>query len=274
MLGHAVLRFMGATPGISAWGSLRSPTAVKLLPAEARARLVTGIDVESDESLNRLFALANPDVVINCVGVVKQLSVAADPLVAIPINSLLPHRLARLTESAGARLIHISTDCVFLGTRGMYREDEPSDAISLYGRTKYLGEVDHPHALTLRTSMIGHELADHHGLVQWFLSRRGRVNGFTRAIFSGLPTVELSRVIRDFVLPRPELRGVYHVSAEPISKFNLLRLVAEVYGKETEIVPDESLVVDRSLDSSRFRASTGYAPPSWPDMVRSMRTFG
>jgi dTDP-4-dehydrorhamnose reductase len=265
---------MGASPDISVWGSLRSPEAAKLLPSELRAQLVTGIDVESDESLKGLFALAAPDVVINCVGVVKQLSVAADPLVAIPINSLLPHRLARLTGSMGARLIHISTDCVFLGTRGMYREDEPSDAISLYGRSKYLGEVSYSHTVTLRTSMIGHELADHHGLVEWFLSRQGRVNGFTRAIFSGLPTVELSRVIRDFVIPCQEMRGVYHVSAEPISKFDLLRLVAEVYEKKTEIVPDESLVVDRSLDSSRFRALTGYAPLSWPDMVRGMRAFG
>jgi dTDP-4-dehydrorhamnose reductase len=274
MLGHAILRFMGASPNISVWGSLRSPAAVQLLPPELRAQLVPEIDVESDLSLNRLFALAKPDVVINCVGVVKQLSIAADPLVAIPINSLLPHRLARLTESTGARLIHISTDCVFLGTRGMYREDEPSDAVSLYGRSKYLGEVDYSHTVTLRTSMIGHELADHHGLVEWFLSRRGQVNGFTRAIFSGLPTAELSRVIRDFVIPRQEMRGVYHVSAEAISKFDLLRLVAEVYGKEIEIVPDESLVVDRSLDSSRFRTLTGYAPPPWPDLVRSMRTFG
>lgn len=273
MLGHAVLRFMGASPTISVWGSLRSPAALKLLPQELRAQLVTDIDVANNASLERLFALARPDVVINCVGVVKQLSLAADPLVAIPINSLLPHRLARLCETAPARLIHISTDCVFLGTRGMYREDEQSDATSLYGRSKYLGEVDYPHTVTLRTSMIGHELGEPHGLVGWFLAERGRVNGFTRAIFSGLPTVELSRVIRDFVLPRPELKGVYHVSAEPISKYDLLRLIAQVYGKSTEIVPDDSLVVDRSLDSSRFRALTGYTPPSWPDLVRSMRTF-
>ncbi|MDP9200447.1 MAG: SDR family oxidoreductase [Gemmatimonadota bacterium] len=273
MLGHAVLRFMGASPTISVWGSLRSPAALEFLPAELHKQLVTDIDVEKLESLERLFALARPDVVINCIGVVKQLSLADDPLVAIPINALLPHQLARLCETAAARMIHISTDCVFSGTRGMYREDEPPDATSLYGRSKYLGEVDYPHAVTLRTSMIGHELGNPHGLVGWFLAERGRVNGFTRAIFSGLPTVELSRVVRDFVLPRPELSGVYHVSADPISKYDLLRLVAHIYGKSTEIVPDESVVIDRSLDSSRFGALTGYVPPSWPDLVRSMRNF-
>ncbi len=273
MLGHAVLRFMGASPTISVWGSLRSPAALEFLPPELHKRLVTDIDVENLESLERLFALARPDVVINCIGVVKQLSLADDPLVAIPINALLPHQLARLCETAGARLIHISTDCVFSGTRGLYREDEPSDATSLYGRSKYLGEVDYPHAVTLRTSIIGHELGNPHGLVGWFLAERGRVNGFTRAIFSGLPTVELSRVMRDFVLPRPELSGVYHVSADAISKYDLLRLVAQIYGKSTEIVADESLVIDRSLDSSRFRALTGYVPPSWPDLVRTMRSF-
>lgn len=273
MLGHAVLRFMGASPGISVWGSLRSLAALKFLPREFHPQLVTDIDVENTESLERLFERSQPDVVINCIGVVKQLSLADDPLVAIPINALLPHRLARLCGMRNARLIHISTDCVFSGARGMYREDEPSDATSLYGRSKYLGEVDYPHAVTLRTSIIGHELGNPHGLVGWFLAERGRVNGFTRAIFSGLPTVELSRVMRDFILPRSEMSGVYHVSAEPISKYDLLRLVAQIYGKSTEIVPDESLVIDRSLDSSRFRAITGYEPPSWPDLVRGMRAF-
>jgi dTDP-4-dehydrorhamnose reductase len=274
MLGNAVLRFLSASPEISVWGSVRSAASLELLPAELHEQVVSDIDVEDPDSLSRLFAHVQSDVVVNCVGIVQQLALADDPLVAIPINALLPHRLARLCEIAGARLIHISTDCVFSGTQGMYREDHPSDATTLYGRSKYLGEVDYPHAVTLRTSIIGHELDNPHGLVGWFLAQEGRVNGFTRVIFSGLPTVELARVIRDFVLPRPELRGVYHVSADPISKHDLLRLVAQIYGKSTEIVPDESQVSDRSLDSSRFRALTGYNPPSWPDLVRSMREFG
>jgi dTDP-4-dehydrorhamnose reductase len=274
MLGNTVLRLFGQSPGYSAIGSARSVAVLPLLPEKLRGRVVCGVDVENVDSLVRLFGSIRPEVVINCVGVIKQLAEATDPLSAIPINALLPHRLARLCEAAGARLVHISTDCVFAGTRGMYREEDASDAKDMYGRTKYLGEVDYPHAVTLRTSIIGHELNSAHGLIGWFLAQQGSVQGFTRAIFSGLPTVELARVMRDFVIPQPRLRGMYHVSAEPITKCDLLRLVAQVYEKSIEIIPDDRLAIDRSLDSSRFRDCTGYVPPMWPELVRAMHQFG
>jgi dTDP-4-dehydrorhamnose reductase len=273
MLGNAVFRLFASSPGVEAWGSARSPGLVAHLPADYQRQIVTGVDVENVDHLTRLLAQTRPDVVINCVGLVKQLAEADDPLAAIPINALLPHRLARLCNVADARFIHVSTDCVFSGTKGMYLEDDASDAKDLYGRSKYLGEVNYPHAVTLRTSIIGHELNGAHGLVGWFLAQQGRVNGFTRAVFSGLPTVELARVIRDFVIPRPELHGVYHVSAEPINKYELLRLVAQVYGKTNELTSDDKLVIDRSLDSSRFRGLTGYTPPSWPELIRAMHRF-
>lgn len=274
MLGNAVLRLFAQSSGHSAWGSVRSAASVRLLPPELRERVVAGVDVENVDSLARLFAQVRPDVVINCIGLVKQLAEADDPLQAIPINALLPHRLARLCQVAGARLVHISTDCVFDGRRGLYREEDPADAQDLYGRSKHLGEVDYENAVTLRTSIIGHELASAHGLVGWFLAQTGLVRGFTRAVFSGLPTVELARVIRDHVLPRPGMRGLYHVSAEPIAKYELLRLVASTYGRGNPITPHDQPVIDRSLDSSRFRALTGYTPPDWPTLVRTMREFG
>ena len=274
MLGNAVLRLFAQSDGYSTVGSARSAGVLRVLPPGLRARVICGVDVENVDSLTRLFAATRPAVVINCIGLVKQLVEADDPLAAIPINALLPHRLARLCDVAGARLIHMSTDCVFAGTKGMYREDEPSDAQDLYGRSKYLGEVDYPNAVTLRTSIIGHELSSAHGLVGWFLAQNGGVKGFTRAIFSGLPTVELARVMRDFVIPRPELRGLYHVSAEPINKHELLKLLVQFYGKSIEITPDDKLNIDRSLDSSRFRSLTGYAPPTWPELVRTMHQFG
>ena len=273
MLGNAVFRLFAASPGFQTWGSARSGGLVLRLPAAHQLQIVSGVDVENVDHLTRLFALTRPDVVINCIGLVKQLAEADDPLAAIPINALLPHRLARLCDVAGARLIHVSTDCVFTGTKGMYLEDDASDAKDLYGRSKYLGEVDYPHAVTLRTSIIGHELNSAHGLVGWFLAQQGGVKGFTRAIFSGLPTIELARVIRDVVIPSPELHGVHHVSAEPISKYELLCLVAQVYGKTIEVTPDDNLAIDRSLDSSRFRGLTGYAPPAWPELIRNMHQF-
>lgn len=274
MLGNAVLRVFAESPGLSTWGTTRSSSSSRLLPATLQDRIVGGIDVENIDSLAYALATVKPDVVINCIGLVKQLSAADDPLQALPVNALLPHRLARLCRLVGARLVHVSTDCVFAGTKGMYCEGDPPDAQDLYGRSKLLGEVDYDNAITLRTSIIGHELASAHGLVGWFLAQHGRVRGFTRAVFSGLPTVELARVIRDHVLPRPDLRGLYHVSAEPINKHELLRICAQVYGKSIEITPDDKLVLDRSLDSTRFRLATGFAPKSWQALVQAMRDFG
>jgi dTDP-4-dehydrorhamnose reductase len=273
MLGNAVLRYFSQIPGCTVVGSVRSEAALNKLPPTLRSRVVVGADVDNEADLRELFAKVRPTVAINCVGLVKQLPHASDALAAIPINSLLPHRLLKLCKGSGARLVHISTDCVFSGATGMYSEDDPPDAKDLYGLSKLLGEVSDSQAITLRTSMIGHELDGEHGLVGWFLAQRGHVKGFRRAIFSGLPTVELARVIGEFVLPRPELHGVYHVSAEPINKYELLKLIKRVYGVAVEIDPDDNLVIDRSLDSSRFRRDSGYSPPAWPQLVQAMRDF-
>jgi dTDP-4-dehydrorhamnose reductase len=273
MLGSALLRVLVGSQGYRAWGTVRAQSAGSHIPPSVRARLMCGVEADNVDALTRAIASVRADVVINCIGVVKQRTAAADPLVAIPINAVLPHRLARLCQSAGARLVHISTDCVFVGDKGMYTEDDAADARDLYGLSKYLGEVDYPHAITLRTSMIGQELTGGYGLISWFLAQRVPVRGFSRAIFSGLPTVELAGVIRDYVLPRPTLHGVYHVSSEPISKYALLRLVAETYGKQVVITADDQPVIDRSLDSRRFRELTGYLAPAWPELVRRMHAF-
>jgi dTDP-4-dehydrorhamnose reductase len=274
MLGNAVLRFFAESPGYAVVGTGRSAKSLNLLPQALRGRIVSGLDAGNGEQLADLFARVRPHVVVNCVGLVKQLAEASDPLAAIPINSLLPHRLVRLCSRTDARLIHVSTDCVFSGTKGNYRENDIADASDMYGRSKLLGEVDDQRAVTLRTSIIGPELGEAHGLLGWVISQRGSVKGFTRAIFSGLPTFELARVMRDFVLPKPDIRGVYHVAADPISKHDLLSLIARIYDLSIEIEPDGALVIDRSLDATRFRALTGYTPPAWPELVRAMRDFG
>ena len=273
MLGNAVLRVFAADPGLRAYGTIRSAGGASRLQADLQDRLIPYVDVENTDSLLEAFGRVRPSVVINCVGLVKQLSSANDPLSALPLNAILPHRLSRLCAATGARLIHVSTDCVFSGEKGMYTESDPSDAKDLYGRSKYLGEVDAPHAITLRTSIIGHELSGAHGLVDWFLSQTAGVKGYQRAIFSGLPTVELAHVMHAHVLPRPDLHGVYQVAAAPINKFDLLTLVAHAYGKDTPIAPDDRLRIDRSLDGTRFRAATGYVAPDWPTLVRRMRDF-
>lgn len=273
MLGNALLRYFATETAHAVVGIVRSARSIDLLPVAVRDCVAEAGDIEDVDALVRVFDRHRPTVVINCVGLVKQLSDAKDPLAAIPINAVLPHRLARLCALAGARLVHFSTDCVFSGDKGMYVEDDLPDARDVYGRTKLLGEVDYPHALTLRTSIIGHELAGNHSLISWFLSQPGPVRGFTRAIFSGFPTVEIARIIDNHVLPRPDLSGLYHLSAAPIDKYSLLKLVAGVYGKDIDIIEDPSVIIDRSLDSSRFRAATGFLPEDWPTLVRRMHDF-
>lgn len=273
MLGNAVVKVLSEKTDWQVYGTVRTESSKHFFQASLAGRLLAGVDVEQHDSLTRVFILTRPDVVINCIGLVKQLAEANDPLLAIPINTLLPHRLARLCELAGARLIHMSTDCVFAGDKGGYCESDFSDAKDQYGRSKYMGEVSYPHAITLRTSIIGHELQSTHGLVDWFLSQQGKCSGYTRAIFSGMPTVVLAKIIRDVVIPRPELHGVYHVAAKPISKYDLLKLVAEVYGKQIEIVPDDKLVIDRSLNAGRFREATGFVAPVWEEMIKLMYSY-
>lgn len=273
MLGNAVLRYFATRTPHDVVGIVRSSRSVALLPPEVRGKVAEGGDVDDFDALVRLFDRHRPTVVVNCVGLVKQLGDSKDPLAAIPINSVLPHRLARLCALAGARLVHLSTDCVFSGDRGLYVESDLPDATDVYGRTKLLGEVDYSHALTLRTSIIGHELAGHHSLICWFLAQEGAVRGFSKAVFSGFPTVEIARIIDEYVLPRPDLSGLYHLSADPIDKYSLLKIVADIYGKSIRIDEDSGLVIDRSLDSTRFRSETGFQPDDWPALVRRMHEF-
>lgn len=271
MLGSAVFRVFAKDAQHETWGTLRNRSGLKFFAEADQARLIPGVDVLDQDALVAVLGKVRPDAVINCVGLIKQLADAKDPLTALPINAMLPHRLSRLCALAGARLIHVSTDCVFSGRKGGYLERDLSDAEDLYGKSKFIGELnDQPQAITLRTSIIGHELSSNYALVDWFLSQQGAVRGFSRAIFSGLPTVELARVMKDFVVPHPELSGLYHVAAEPIAKLDLLQLVVAQYGKAIEIQPDDTLVIDRSLNGSRFSVATGYLAPVWPELIRRM----
>lgn len=271
MLGNSVFRVFEDDAEHEVWGTLRSSSSLRYFPETSHSRLICSVDVLDQDALVSVLARVRPELVINCVGLIKQLADAKDPLTALPINAMLPHRLSHLCALSGTRLVHVSTDCVFSGTKGGYLESDPSDAEDLYGKSKFIGELhDQHHSITLRTSIIGHELNSHYALVDWFLAQQTSVKGFKRAIFSGLPTVELARVMKDFVLPHPELNGLYHVAAEPITKLELLRLIAAQYGKEIEIRPDDALVIDRSLSGERFREATGYVAPLWPELIRRM----
>ena len=234
-------------------------------------RSLENVSAECLDSVVRAVDQVGPAVVVNCIGIVKQAEAAADPVASIEVNSLFPHRLARLCRARGIRLIHISTDCVYSGRKGNYREDDPSDAEDLYGRTKFLGEVSEEGCLTIRTSMIGRELETSHGLIEWFLGQEGKtVSGYRRAVFSGFTTDALAVIIAGIIAEHPDLHGIWHVASQPISKFDLLEMVKQVYGLSIDIRPDDTVVVDRSLNAERFRRATGFVCPAWHDMIEQM----
>ena len=273
MIGSTVMRVLSEPSEWQVFGTLRDESNKRFFSDSLAKRLIPNVDAELQDSVVQVFDQIRPDVVINCAGLTKHKPQAEDPLISIPMNSLVPHRLAALSKLVGARFIHISTDCVFSGEKGGYLEDDFADARDVYGKSKALGEVDYPHAVTLRTSTIGHELQSQYGLLDWFLAQNERCNGYTKAIFSGLPTVVFAQLIRDVVIPHQELSGLYHIAAKPISKFDLLKLIAKVYGKSIHIEPEEKLVIDRSLNSTRFQLATGYIAPEWPELIQLMHAY-
>lgn len=274
MLGNAIFRYFFYSDYFNVFGTARSKECFTFFSSDMQNHLISGVDVENTDALLNVIENVRPDVVINCIGIVKQLDQSNNPLEVIPINALLPHRLAKICELISCRVIQMSTDCVYSGLKGMYTEIDEPDAKDLYGVTKRLGELYCPNTVTLRTSIIGRELNSNIGLIDWFLSQKDTVKGYDRAIFSGLPTVEVARVIRDYVIPNNKLTGLYHLSAEPINKLELLKLVANAYEKDIKIVPDSQFVIDRSLDSAVFQRETGYKPPAWEHLVVKLRDFG
>jgi len=235
-------------------------------------RALEGVSANDFDTVVKAVGAVRPDVVVNAIGIIKQAAAAKDdPLTCLTLNSLFPHRLAALCGASGARLVHMSTDCVFSGRTGGYRESDVPDAEDLYGRSKLLGEVDYGDCLTLRTSIIGRELGSSRGLLEWFLAQNGGpVSGYRRAIFSGFTTHAIADVIAWLLTEHPGLRGILQVASEPISKYDLLCLLKEHYGLDVEIKPDDTFVCDRSLNGERFNQATGFAPTPWAEMIAGL----
>ncbi|MGE3702696.1 MAG: dTDP-4-dehydrorhamnose reductase family protein [Hyphomicrobiaceae bacterium] len=268
MLGHELVRALSGKYEIGA--TFRRPLeayAGTLMPKPAKA--FGEVDVRDEHAVSRALTAYRPDVVLNAAGVVKQRSgVSAD--LEMAVNARFPHQLAARCERIEAYLIHYSTDCVFSGRRGMYVEADAPDPVDSYGSSKLLGEVTAEGCLTLRTSMVGFELFRKTGLLEWFLSQNEPVSGWRRAVFSGITTPEQARVVARILDRQPRLSGLYHVSSEPISKYELLSMIKRHFELDVRIVPDDTVIIDRSLDSGRFRAEFGYAPPAWEQMVAEL----
>jgi len=272
MMGHMAVRVLGQRHDAVAVTRAPVSTSHPLASFVTPDRWIGGVDVLDPDAIERVLASSTADAVVNCVGIVKQLEEARDPIRSIEVNALFPHRLARSCSSHGTRVIHLGTDCVFSGRTGGYTEADLPDPHDLYGRSKLLGELADDEGLTLRTSIIGRQLVPGPGLLEWFLGTRSpRVSGYRRAIFSGLTTAALARVIEQVLVDHPRLTGVWHVASAPISKFDLLRSIASTFGIDTVVEPDDGFVCDRSLDGSAFVASTGITPPAWSAMIDDLR---
>jgi dTDP-4-dehydrorhamnose reductase len=267
MLGHKLMQLLSRRFEVT--GTVRGPATIYANhPVLGQMALLGDVQAENFDSVVRALASIRPNAVINCIGIIKQLPAAKAPLPSIAINALFPHRLAQLCQAAGIHLVHISTDCVFSGRKGMYTEDDLSDAEDLYGRTKFLGEVTGPRCLTLRTSIIGRELQTRSGLIEWFIGHRnGTVAGYAKAIYTGFTTKVLAELIGNVLERYPGLSGLWHVSSDPISKYELLGLVNQAFRLGITINRDETFICDRSLNSTRFRETTRYEPPAWQDMI-------
>jgi dTDP-4-dehydrorhamnose reductase len=275
MLGHKLVQRLAAQ-GLSVFATMRSSFS----PDSSAARVALGaahevlhdVDVLQDGPLQAAFEAADPDVVVNAVGVIKQIDVAKDPVASISTNALLPHRTAAFCKQRGARLIQFSTDCVFAGRKGPYAENAPTDAEDLYGRSKLLGEVSGPGCLTIRSSIVGRELRGRSSLVEWFLSQRGgRATGFAGALYTGLTTNVMSDLVGMLITEQPKLEGVWHVASEPISKYELLQILNKHYSLGVTLERDEKFFCDRRLDGSNFAKRTGFSAPGWDTMIRQMR---
>ena len=273
MLGHKIFQVLGAkfpdTYG-TIQGSVNDRTLAKISLLRDR-NVIACVDAENFPALSALLRHAEPDVIVNCIGVIKQRPEAKAAIPSIKLNALLPHLLAEVCSEWGGRLIHFSTDCVFSGERGRYTEEDPSDAQDLYGRTKYLGEVTADNAITLRTSMIGRELTRHQSLLDWFLSQNNStVQGYKRALYSGVTTNYLAELVGNLIENYPGLSGLYQVTGHTISKYDLLCLLRDAWELNIEIVPNETFVCDRSMLGGKFHQATGYVTPAWSVLVAQL----
>ena len=270
MLGHKLLQTLSRDFETFATirGRLSELSAIPLFNSE---NTVEGVAVDREDLVRKAIARIRPDVVINAAGIIKQLPSSKNVVETLSVNSIFPHKLVEMASDVGFHLICISTDCVFDGRRGNYSESDTADALDLYGQSKHFGEVTDANCLTLRTSIIGRELFTAHSLLEWFLSNRGgKVRGYVNAIYSGFPTIVFADIISGLVKHHPDLSGLYHVSSEPISKFDLLRLINERFGAGIETTAETDLIIDRSLDSAKFRSETGFQPETWERMIDEM----
>tara|TARA_B100001057_G_C22770684_1_gene919463 strand:- start:91 stop:957 length:867 start_codon:yes stop_codon:yes gene_type:complete len=273
MLGSAITNILSEMQNWTILGTVRSNNSKNLFNPKIAQNLIKINDLTNTENLIKVLHKAKPDIVINCISLDRELLKKGNPIKMISTYSLLPHQLSKVCKEIRARLIQISTDGVFSGKKGNYKEDDIKDSQDIYGASKYLGELNDEHTITIRTSIIGHELSGKNGLVEWFLSQKTKCECFECAIFTGFPTVVLAEIIRDIIIPNKKLKGIYHIASKPITKCKLLALIAKEYGLKINLIINKKIKIDRSLNADRFKKATGYVSPNWKNLIKSMYLY-
>ena len=267
LIGRTIYHHLRGYPQYDVIGTLRANGPYK---KRQNNQLKYNIDALDFNKLSALVHEVKPSQIINCIGVTKHVQAQSDSTTLIQLNSVLPHFLAKLSNIVNARLIHISTDCVFSGQTGNYSDEDSTDALDIYGKSKALGELTDVRNLTIRTSTIGHEFGTQHGLLEWFLAQHETCLGYRSAIFSGLPTITLAKILAESVIPRSDLTGLYNLSSHPINKFDLLNKIKFQYQKDIEILPSDDLKINRSLNSDVLKSKIGLVVPTWDELITEM----
>ena len=275
LVGNTITRYFFEKENYQTIAILRDCTKLKLFHKKFHQKFLVIENILDYEETKKIIKSVKPDILINCLGITNK-EMKINPMQIekfITINSLFPHWLQRLCSNIDARLIHFSTDCIFSGNKGFYSENDIPDPPDIYGRSKLLGELNYENTLTIRKSVIGHELASKKGLLEWFLAQNNYVQGYKNVIFSGITVLELARLIDTYIIPRSDLKGILNISGQSISKFDLLKILANVYNKSIEIIPNESMNINRTLNGSQFNKLTGYRISSWSSLIKSMYEF-
>ena len=275
LLGNTLTKYFFQKNSFQTFGTLRDFSKISFFREKYHKNFVQFSNILDFIELEKKIKDIKPNVIINCLGITNKYRIVNFDLVQqyIKINSLFPHKLCEICSRHNVRLIHFSSDCVFSGLKGFYNENDFADPIDIYGKSKLMGELNYKNSITIRKSVIGHEITSKNGLLEWFLNQSNDVEGYKKVFFSGLTVLELAKIIVDYILPRIDLNGLFNISGESISKFQLLKIIADVYQKPIEIIPNELKNIDRSLDASKFNKLTGYKSQPWPELIKAMHDF-
>lgn len=261
MAGHVIYNYLKKNEDYEIYGIARNITETEN---------EFSLDVSDTKKLTEIITSKNFDFVINCIGILNK-DAEDNPSKAVWFNSYFPHFLEEITKDSETKIIHISTDCVFNGKRGQYKEDDFKDGEGFYAQSKALGEIINDKDLTIRTSIIGPELNKNGiGLFHWFMNQSGEVNGYTSAVWSGVTTLELAKAIA-YVIENPLQKLVHLTNGIPINKFDLITIFKEIWDKDNiTINPYNGKVVDKSLVKSEI---LNYNVPSYREMLEEQHDW-